>query len=299
MQLIDPDVILIDEKDPFKKIEMAARTCYKSEASITDDSARKMFKRLASAGHTAMMEHATFVFQMCDDMPLAEEIALMACKYLNVTRNSRRVLVSGNLRAINESKMPCLLNALIAYDPMLSYEQNTTILDPLGVTAKIIDFESLPDKSQAEILAHRYTTMRFTVDRAVSHELVRHRPFSYAQVSQRYVNYSLDKFGAGNIKFIQPSEFDSWSIEAKEEFLHALSESEKSYNALVKYGLVPQQARGVLPNATQTEIVVTGNDKEWQHFFNLRAKGTTGKPHPDMQLVANIALSLYEERYKK
>ena len=109
----------------------------------------------------------------------------------------------------------------------------------------------------------------------------------------------MDKFGAGNIKFIQPSEFDSWSIEAKEEFLHALSESEKSYNALVKYGLVPQQARGVLPNATQTEIVVTGNDKEWQHFFNLRAKGTTGKPHPDMQLVANIALSLYEERYKK
>ena len=298
MQLIDPDVILIDEKDPFKKIEMAARTCYKSEASITDDSARKMFKRLASAGHTAMMEHATFVFEL-HNASTADEIQVMRCRYLHLTLTNGRVLVSGNLRAINESGIPFLLKALEDYDEALAYIPFPILFDPTGTTAKIVDFESLPNKTAEEISEHRYTTMRFTVDRAVSHELVRHRPFSYAQVSQRYVNYSLDKFGAGNIKFIQPSEFDSWSIEAKEEFLHALSESEKSYNALVKYGLVPQQARGVLPNATQTEIVVTGNDKEWQHFFNLRAKGTTGKPHPDMQLVANIALSLYEERYKK
>ena len=114
MQLINPGVILIDEKDPFKKIEMAARTCYKSTGNGAEDSAKKMFKRLASAGHTAMMEHATFVFEL-HNASTADEIQVMRCKYLHLTSTNGRVLVSGNLRAINESGIPFLLKALEDY----------------------------------------------------------------------------------------------------------------------------------------------------------------------------------------
>ena len=135
--------------------------------------------------------------------------------------------------------------------------------------------------------------MRFTTDRGVSHELVRHRPFSFAQESTRYVNYSKEQFGGGDIKFIKPAGFDDWTLDMKQHFEMALREAEMVYNRLIADGATPQQARAVLPNAVKTEIVVTGNDAEWQHFFNLRSKGITGAPHPDMKIVADMALDLY------
>ena len=57
-------------------------------------------------------------------------------------------------------------------------------------------------------------------------------------------------------------------------------------------GLKPQDARGVLPNATKTEIVVTGFESDWEHFFDLRAIGTTGAPHPD---IKKLAIELQEK----
>ena len=79
--------------------------------------------------------------------------------------------------------------------------------------------------------------------------------------------------------------------------MDAFKKAEREYNRLISYGRTPQEARTVLPNGLKTEIVVTGNDKEWKHFFNLRSKGTTGKPHPDMKKVADMALELYEKEY--
>ena len=48
----------------------------------------------------------------------------------------------------------------------------------------------------------------------------------------------------------------------------------------------PQQARAVLPNALKTELVVTGFVSDWNHFFDLRARGTTGAPHPQAKELA-------------
>lgn len=78
----------------------------------------------------------------------------------------------------------------------------------------------------------------------------------------------------------------------------AMIDAQKYYKALVAKGAPAQEARGVLPLETATEIVVTGNDKEWQHFFNLRSKGTTGAPHPDIKMVADMALRLYSTKYR-
>ena len=64
-------------------------------------------------------------------------------------------------------------------------------------------------------------------------------------------------------------------------------------------GRTPQEARAVLPNALKTEIIMTANCEEFDHFFNLRSRGTTGAPHPDMKVVADKALVLYEANTKK
>lgn len=171
-------------------------------------------------------------------------------------------------------------------------------------------------------IEHYSLTVRFIIDRGVSHELVRHRLCAFSQESTRYCNYSNEKFGS-HITYIIPSWFkiepgiyeeiytfkklnpevgdkgelllykdgklfnDTVVDENQNEWsfdtwIKSLSNSELSYNTLISNGWTPQQARSVLPNALKTEIVTTANLREWRHILNMRAVGIAGKPHPQM-----------------
>ena len=130
------------------------------------------------------------------------------------------------------------------------------------------------------MLEHYSFSVKFIVDRGVSHELVRHRVASFAQESTRYCNYSQEKFG-NEITVIFPSCLEG-RPDAYLEWRWACSCAEKAYFQMLKYGATPQEARAVLPNSLKTEVVMTANLREWRHFFDLRAVGTTGKPHPQM-----------------
>ena len=134
------------------------------------------------------------------------------------------------------------------------------------------------------MLEHANLTVRFIVDRGVSHELVRHRVASFAQESTRYCNYSQDKFG-NEITVIKPLFFDENSQQYS-IWENAMAEAEASYFNLLACGASPEQARCVLPNSLKTEVIMTANMREWRHFFRLRALGETGKPHPQMKEVA-------------
>jgi thymidylate synthase (FAD) len=138
------------------------------------------------------------------------------------------------------------------------------------------------------MLEHASLTVRFIVDRGVSHELVRHRVASYAQESTRYCNYSQDKFG-NEITVVRPL----WLKDglAKDLWETACENAEESYFSLLAEGWTPEEARTVLPNSLKTEVVMTANMREWRHFFRLRALGETGKPHPQMEEVALSLLS--------
>lgn len=133
------------------------------------------------------------------------------------------------------------------------------------------------------MLEHANLTVRFVVDRGVSHELVRHRVASFAQESTRYCNYSQDKFG-NEITVVRPL----WIKDglAKDLWETACENAESSYFRLLEEGWTSEEARTVLPNSLKTEVVMTANIREWRHFFMLRALGETGKPHPQMQEVA-------------
>lgn len=136
------------------------------------------------------------------------------------------------------------------------------------------------------VLEHGSITVKFITDRAVSHELVRHRIASFSQESQRYVGYR------GEVEFIRPwfiseehlglyekSDIDT-ILEMKDVpsstddlimlILLNFAQCEWTYKALVAGDLTPQKARAVLPNSTKTEIIVSTNPREWRHILRLR-----------------------------
>lgn len=141
------------------------------------------------------------------------------------------------------------------------------------------------------MLEHGYLSIKFICDRAISHELVRHRMAAFAQESQRYCNYSQDKFDS-QISVIMPW----WMNEDKEDlafctWFDACEQAEKAYFDLLDRGYSPQQARMVLPNCTKTEIVVTANYREWRHILSLR---TAPDAHPDMrELMTRLLYDLH------
>ena len=140
------------------------------------------------------------------------------------------------------------------------------------------------------MLEHASMTVKFIVDRGVSHELVRHRLASFAQESTRYCNYSKNKFD-GEVTFIRPFFFERGSTEYscwEDMCQHA----ENVYLAMLQMNRTPQEARSVLPNSLKTEVIMTANMREWRHFFRLRAAGETGAPHPQM---AEVAVPLLKE----
>ena len=139
------------------------------------------------------------------------------------------------------------------------------------------------------MLEHVSISVKFVVDRGVSHELVRHRMASFAQESTRYCNYSNEKFGS-EITVIKPCFYQEYS-EEYDLWKAAMENAEYKYFQLLNAGSTPQEARSVLPNSLKTEVWMTCNLREWRHVMKLRAAGTTGKPHPQM---AEVMIPLLE-----
>ena len=169
-------------------------------------------------------------------------------------------------------------------------------ISPDGESAKRF-VKMIIDNGHEAMLEHSSLSVRFICSRGVSHEIVRHRLFSFAQESTRYCNYSKGKFG-GECTFIVPPDQD-WSVNTDEYedmirdedvldiikwyWYATMREAEDNYMFLLNEGWTPQEARDVLPNALKTEIVVTGNYREWRHFFKLR---TDAAAHPHIRLLA-------------
>ena len=250
-------------QDVYKDIERAARISYKSEDKITEDSAEKMVQRLISMKHYSPLEFGTIYLKITLD-PIRNIYS--ALKYENnpfiaitIAKDSTRYITT-NYRVIIENHWEDDLQYMCA---PTKYHQ-------------------------------RRTTVKFITNRAVSHELVRHRSMSFMQESQRYVAYDKDKFG-NELTFIKPAwkqpELDEQTNETV--LTHQLfANIEDTYMKLRSLGLTPQQARIVLPNATKTELYMCGFDKDWEHFFDLR-----DKTHVDPQMY-DLVHPLHED-YEK
>lgn len=133
----------------------------------------------------------------------------------------------------------------------------------------------LRDLGHHAMLEFGQIIVKFITNRGVTHELVRHRLFSFAQESTRYVNYKNSE-----ITFIEPVWVLESSSDALNSFIQACVDAEKKYKELIAWGWSPQQAREVLPNSLKSEIVVCGNPREWRHCLTLR---TSKEAHPQMR----------------
>lgn len=147
------------------------------------------------------------------------------------------------------------------------------------------------DHKHESTIEHHSITVKFTTNRGVSHELVRHRLASFAQESTRYCNYGMDKFQK-QLKFIKPS----WLSLGHKHFnvwMDHMEACEKTYMKMLELGFTAQEARGVLPNDLKTEIIVTANIREWRHIFKMR---TAKAAHPDMRVLMIPLLKEFKER---
>jgi len=101
------------------------------------------------------------------------------------------------------------------------------------------------------------------VSRALTHQLVRHRMASYNQQSQRYVKFR-DKF-----EYIIPTSIEN-NTDARKKYNDLVSGIHDLYKELLDSGINAEDARYILPNASETKIIVTMNGRELLHFFTVR-----------------------------
>jgi thymidylate synthase (FAD) len=304
MKIIEPFFQILDDLDSCSvavRLEACGRVCYKSEDKITDDSAIPFVTRIAEHGHNSVLEMAVISFQVkCLPDKILE---LLACqpKFLIVDRVTDGILITGSIRALRELYLlhPTnqLVNDLILFLVGIMPYLFEKIFDPGKSLARdpgvnitkmsLSEVEKLPVEHR---MRHRFVGVRFVVNRAVTHELVRHRPCSFLQESQRYCRYSEDKFG-NQVTFIRPmffleesSEFQLWK--------ESMEQNEATYFKLLETS-TPQAARTVLPNSCKTEIIVFCNLVEWQHIFTLR---TSPAAEPSMR---EIMIPLQKEMQKR
>ena len=255
MKLIKPYFNIIEQQagleGMYKQIEMAGRTCYKSEDKITEDSAKEFVYRMIKSGHGAMLEHGTVYLTIPNDSDLC--LLLKMNPYTKCNPVEGICYITTNLRVLVEKKAMWLIDKYLC-EPTEHHEK-------------------------------RYT-VKFICDRGVSHEFVRHRVFSFAQESTRYCNYSKDKFG-NELTFVFPIWMDEELLKSYGEyhtidrshtvesiFIAGLNNAEKDYLALINLGWKAQEARTILPNSLKTELVMTGFVSDWNHFFELRCPGS-------------------------
>ena len=321
MKIIEPSVEIMrtgletEFMKPEQFIEKVARTCYKSEDKITEDSAAKFVGNLISRGHEAMIEHWPLIFKTnsgtYEDFKSDWNLLIEGCN-IPLTERLRpylrfsdcdfddgdiRYIISGNMRAWRDYAKACVTGfglipqymwGMVRNYPLFFPEYQSYI--PEIFTNNLFIPISVNELNNFERTIHQDITMKFICDRGVSHEIVRHRVASFAQESTRYCNYSKDKFGE-EITVVKPSWCDNDS-DLYKVWRDTCIQAEGSYFYMLSEDATPQEARSILPNSLKTEIIVTMNLDGWKHFFDLRcAQGA----HPDMKKVASMAKDIFDK----
>lgn len=273
----------------YRQIERAGRVCYKSEDHQTENSARPFVDRMIKSTHTAMLEHGTvYLLYNKEKEPQAAydaEERYGRNRFSRVNTTAENVCITTNLRVLVENKW---MNDLDHFaEPTPDHEKRVTV--------------------------------HFTTQVAITREFNRHRANSMAEQSTRYCNYSKAKFGNEITVNLPTWVADAEAVQGQpvtdqaqllalaqkvvdgtatdlENWSFANLAAERAYMNLIAAGRKAQEARVILPLDTRTELVHTAFMSDWKHFFDLRALGTTGAPHPDAKAVAAPLLEEFQRR---
>lgn len=281
MKLIEPSYEILEQQDGlqgvYKQIELAGRTCYKSEDKITDSSAEAFVQRMIDSKHTAMLEHGTVYFYIKrpdegginPNDPWEIDFDTIFCKYgqHNTNYETHETFFTTNLRWLVE-KYPNDWKEIYNY------------------------YARTPDERWP-----KRRTVKLTTSLHVYKDLTRHRKASFAIESTRYCNYSKGKYDS-ELTFINPCwcADDKGELTTDLEFISCLREIERTYLYLTEHGWQAQQAAEILPQCVKADVIMTAFDSDWEHIFNLRAKGTTGAPHPEVKRIMEPLMNEFIKR---
>ena len=276
----------------YKAAELPGRICYCSQDKMAPGTAEKFCKGLMKSNHGAPLEHGTVYLKVLKHSDWNDLDKYRFNKYSKYTESTNYVYVTTNLRVLFENGW----------------------MDDLKYWCEPTEYHE------------KRVQVRFTVDRFTGEEFLRHRAASFNRESTRYVLFTKEKFGGGSIKYIIPvwmldesnmkeindhkdltiTDFCKQVIEREEGhdnmtdvlvWMFALKACEWSYCTLTNdFGWQAQQARTVLPCAISSPLIKTAFVSDWVHFFNLRALGTTGKPHPQAFELADPLMKEFIKR---
>lgn len=305
-----------EQENVLKFIENIGRICYKSEDKITDDSYLRFIKMLKERKHWAMLEHYIFALEVNKVVysQIEEERKnITYAKYYDTIDKFKYIQLSSHYDEAKEAYRYIVSTSATALNYLISTSYFKEFHDPCGISGlhKFLynlypelfispryEINDLPEGyirllSKHEMnqfdrnvkLLHNWASVLFITNIGISHELVRHRPCSFAQESTRYVKYS------DGLIAIEPS-----ALGIKEEDLplyeNAISTCEQNYRSMISKDYSAQQAAGLLPKATKTEIVITARLLEWKHIFDMRADRAA---HPQMrQLLYSLLVDFTE-----
>lgn len=269
MKIIEPKVKEIKDFEGvdnfYKAVARAARICYASDKT-TDDKA--LVERLIKSEHFSPFEHAVIYFPL--DKFTSPEIQTMY--YLCLLRNRFTIV---------DKK-----NNIVAINGRVLIEEFLLWGDDWSEVIEKLDEDYFPEMKKIEI--HPNIFKSFIIDTSIgcTREMNRHHDnFYICEQSTRYCNFSKDKFG-NEVAFNKPYWYDQGKALDQSTWDTAMRMAEELYITMVKEGSPTDIARGVLPLDTHTRAIYTATTNEWQHIIDLRLKGTTGKPHGDIKIIA-------------
>ena len=298
----------------YKQIERVGRVCYKSEDKITEDSAKPFVDRMIKSGHGAMLEHGTVYLKfswnggtcgLCNQaLPCKLLDKYCINKYSIVNYNGNDIYITTNFRVLIENGW--LDDLQYICEPTEFHEKRVTVhfVCDRGVSHEFVRHRVMSFAQESTRYCN-YSKDKFgnelTFIIPCWLDIPEGRAYWHDGINYRVGATEENPFG-------ESVNFKAWGNKKSNyvevcDYIQALDSAEKAYFRLmdkwenrvadIRYTTgfkgnpwTPQQARAVLPNSLKTELVVTGFVSDWNHFFDLRARGTTGAPHPQAKELA-------------
>lgn len=288
MKFTEPQVEWWQQTSLVRHIARVGRICYKAkgkqpEEGMTEEEVEafiqkrdeKRCKDFWESGHRSMYRHGTIYFFMPNEkgLPYYSWAYLNASPYIDYATKNHKVWISTNMQFLLENKN--LMDAL----------------SPYGVSE-----DEFIEKAQKYECEEAFSIIRMTLvvttQISTSREFNRTSPNSIAEQSTRYCN--LEK--KGGVQIARPH----WYVEGTrwQRMVYSLvcRVCEWGYNRLLKSGLKPQDARGVLPLDTYTVVAYTYTLADWSNILDLRYYGKTGTPHPNAKIIGEKIRNIIIDR---
>ena len=291
MKFTEPQVEWWQQTSLAQHIARVGRICYKAkgkqpEEGMTEEEVESFIQKrdevlckgFWESGHRSMYRHGTIYFFMPHEKGLPNYIwaYLNASPYIDYATKNHKVWISTNMQFLLEHKN--MMDALSPYD---------------------VSEDEFIEKAQKYECEEAFSIIRMTMvvttQISTSRELNRTSPNSIAEQSTRYCN--LEK--KGGVQIARPHWYGDGTRWQRMVYGLVSRVCEWGYNRLLKSGLKPQDARGILPLDTYTVVAYTYTLSEWSHILDLRYHGSTGTPHPNAKIIGEKIRNIIIERMRQ